>query len=723
MILRNIITLLILALTVNTAKSNTIYLNDAIRKDYIGKNILLFKDTSAKIVFEDVRNNLPLFTPNDNEVVNLGVTTNNNWLYFKLTNNTNHDKAILKIPNPIIDEVSLYIVRSNRIDSILYTNYTPLINREYHHQYYLFDIDIKQNETVECFVKMKSSQQILAPLRIRTEKVLISEITTSDTKSGIYLGIMLVMLFYNLFIYFTVRDKDYLVYCHYIFWVCLTQATLLGYSHRFLWTDNTWLASNMVTICGVMSGIATILFTRSFLRTKYHSKTSNKVLSTLIIIYLIVLTLLFIGKKTEAFQLVNMSAATTSISVIVIAWVIFKRNKYTPAKYFLLSWSVFFTSILVFVAKDYSLVPYNEYTVHAVEIGSALEALLLSFALAGKINILKKEKEISQAEALRISQENEKIIKEQNVVLEQRVTERTTDLRKANQELNLTIDNLKQTQSQLVEAEKMASLGQLTAGIAHEINNPINFVTANVSPLQRDVNMLIDTVETYEKLIFSDQNPKEKELQIEQHKEEIDYEYLKTEITYLLKGMAEGADRTAEIVKGLRIFSRVDEDDLKQASVAEGIDSTLIIMKSLITSNDINVITNYDADLPPIECYPGKLNQVFLNIISNAVYAVNKVHSNTKKGMINISIRKESNENIVVKIEDNGCGIPQENISKIFNPFFTTKEVGEGTGLGMSIAYNTIKKHHGFIEINSEVNKGTLIKITLPIKQPISETV
>lgn len=694
-----------------------VYNNGVTEQSYIGKKVYLYQDTSSKLSFSQVRNRPQIFKLSTANVPNLGVSANNNWIKFRLRNNSDSDKVILNLSNPIIDRVSLYIIRSNKVDSIHYTNFQPLARRSYKHQFYLFDIPLKRGEAVECYLSLNSNQQILAPINISNEKQILARISQSDIRGGLYIGIMLVMLLYNLFIFFAVRDRDYIVYCHYIFWVTLTQSTLLGYSHRFLWPNNTWLSQNMLILCGAMSGIATILFAKSFLRTKKFVPKLSLVLDITIAIYVLSIGLLLSGNSVAAFQTVNMNAALVSILIIFVAWAVFRKN-YAPASYFLLSWSIFFISILVFVSKDFGLVPYNEWTVHAVEIGSALEAIFLSFALAGKINILKREKEASQAEALEIAKENERIIREQNVVLEAKVKERTSELESSNSELNTTLDDLKQAQMQLVESEKMASLGQLTAGIAHEINNPINFVTSNVAPLQRDVEILMDAISTMENLNFSDSSIDDKKKQIEDYKEEIDYDYLKIEISHLLKGINEGASRTADIVKGLRVFSRLDEDDLKLADIHEGIESTLVIANNLL--NGIKVTKQF-SELPIIECYPGKLNQVFLNIISNACHAINKRHNNPADGEIIIKTHSDK-EHVSIEISDNGTGMDENAVKKVFEPFFTTKDVGEGTGLGMSIAYNTIKKHHGQINLKSEIGRGTNFIINLPIINKISET-
>lgn len=691
----------------------TIYTKNALQQDYIGTDVYIFQDSTNTMSLAQIKESSQLFKISKSNVPNLGITTNNSWIRFTLINNSSKNKFILNLSNPIIDEVSFYVVRDQKTDSLFNTNYAPLSERPYKHQFYLFDISIDKGDSVTCYLKLKSSQQILAPLSLNTGKTILSSISVSDIRSGIYMGIMLVMLFYNLFIYFTVRDKEYLVYCHYIFWVTLTQATLLGFSHRYLWPNNAWLAQYMVTFCGAMSGIATLLFAKSFLRAKIHIPRLNKFLSITIIIYLISILLLFSGLPSTAFQLVNINAALVSISIMIAAWMVYRMG-YVPATYFLISWSVFFVSILIFVSKDYGIVPYNQVTVHAVEIGSALEAVFLSFALASKINILKKEKEISQAESLEIAKENERIVREQNVILETKVNERTVELTQSNEGLNKALIDLKEAEIHLIEAEKMASLGQLTAGIAHEINNPINFITSNVNPLKRDINQLLETIQMIEEVSLSSSSTTEKQAQISDYKEEIDFDYLKTEIDHLLNGIHNGASRTAEIVKGLRVFSRLDEDDRKAADINEGLDSTLIIVNNQL-NNSIKVIKNY-GDLPLIECYPGKLNQVFLNILSNAIYAINKQHGDKKEGWIKISTGIQD-EHVFITFEDNGIGMDENTKKKIFEPFFTTKDVGDGTGLGMSIVYNTIQRHEGKISVNSTPQIGTEFSIELPIQK------
>ncbi|MFT6135745.1 MAG: signal transduction histidine kinase, partial [Cyclobacteriaceae bacterium] len=277
-------------------------------------------------------------------------------------------------------------------------------------------------------------------------------------------------------------------------------------------------------------------------------------------------------------------------------------------------------------------------------------------------------------------------------------------------DLNKALDRLKNTQSQLVHSEKMASLGQLTAGIAHEINNPINFISSGMNSLKMSIESIKEILDTYAQL-DEGVDPKELLEEIRELKEDHEYEELMDELDDLVKDINYGVTRTIEIVKGLRVFSRLDEEESKPANINENIDATLTLLKNK-TKNRIKVSKYYDEKMKQIECFPGQLNQVFMNILNNAIQAIPEER---KDGEITIYTEEEK-EVVVIRLKDNGMGIPEEMQQRIWEPFFTTKAVGVGTGLGMSITYGIIEKHNGKIELQSEVGKGTEFVITLPKK-------
>jgi signal transduction histidine kinase len=279
-------------------------------------------------------------------------------------------------------------------------------------------------------------------------------------------------------------------------------------------------------------------------------------------------------------------------------------------------------------------------------------------------------------------------------------------LQEQKEELKITLENLKTTQSQLIQSEKMASLGQLVAGIAHEINNPVTFISAGVDSLNINIEEVQQVLDIYQGI--TPDNVKEKLTEIKKLKEKIEYKETISEINKLIDSVRSGSERTTEIVKGLRTFSRLDEDVLKYVNIHEGLDSTLILMRNKYKERI--EIENLYGDIPEIECYPGQLNQVFMNVLSNAIDAIDD------KGTITI-ITSKSNETVRISIKDTGRGIPEENQSRIFEPFFTTKEVGKGTGLGLSICHSIINRHSGSIEVKSEVGKGSEFVIVLPMTQ------
>jgi len=288
-------------------------------------------------------------------------------------------------------------------------------------------------------------------------------------------------------------------------------------------------------------------------------------------------------------------------------------------------------------------------------------------------------------------------------------------LEQKNKEINSTLGKLKATQAQLVQSEKMASLGQLTAGIAHEINNPINFITTSLQGLQLNLKDLINLQKEYDNI--SPDNAKEKMENISSIKKEIKYDILLSELEELPSNILDGANRASEIVKGLRAFTRLDEDEQKTVNIHKGIDSTISILEHQI-DEQIKVKKEY-GDLPDIPCYPGKLNQVFMNVLTNAIEAI-KSKKELREESITIKTyveEKNGKEYAVIRISDTGPGIPDNIKDKIFDPFFTTKDVGEGTGLGLSISLGIIESHHGTIEVESKPGEGTTFTMMIPIAQ------
>lgn len=297
-----------------------------------------------------------------------------------------------------------------------------------------------------------------------------------------------------------------------------------------------------------------------------------------------------------------------------------------------------------------------------------------------------------------------------NEELEARVEERTEDLAKA-------LHDLQQAQLHLVQNEKMSSLGQLVAGVAHEINNPVNFIYGNLSYADEYIQDLLRLVQLYQ------QHYPQPLSEISGEAERIDLEFLVQDLPKLLESMRIGAARIQQIVASLRTFSRMNEAEIKDVSIHEGIDSTLMILQNRLKAKperpEIKVIKDYGG-LPSVECYAGQLNQVFMNVLSNAIDALEEACEQKKSTTpcITISTKTIDPTQLLIEIADNGIGISQTMQKRLFDPFFTTKPIGKGTGLGLSISYQIVtERHGGSLRCESTPGQGSRFLITIPTSQ------
>lgn len=291
-----------------------------------------------------------------------------------------------------------------------------------------------------------------------------------------------------------------------------------------------------------------------------------------------------------------------------------------------------------------------------------------------------------------------------------------SELRERNksQELETTLEELKLTQARLLLSEKMASLGGLVAGIAHEINNPTSFIYGNIDAAKDYSQDLLDLINLYQKYY------PEPAIEISKHISDIDLDFIAEDFPNLLYSMNQGAERISQIVQSLKDFSHLDEANYKRVDIHAGIDNTILLLQHRINQaphrKRIHIIKEY-TQLPKVECYPKKLNQVFMNIVSNGIDALEEAVAENK--IIDPQIRivtETSDDKVVIRIADNGIGINQDVQERLFDPFFTTKEVGKGTGMGLAVSYQIIVDNHkGELQYISELGKGTEFIISIPL--------
>ncbi len=669
-----------------------------------------FEDSSNKLHINQVSS--ANFSPIDERgILNFGISKSTYWIKLKTQKKLYTKGLILYLDQSRFQISDFFILQpdTHTFKKISLNIADNLSYKKHQGISYSLPNTIDTNEIL--YLKLKAQEAFISRIAVLNNSDLLSNFSLKDIIFGLYSGIMIVMFFYNLFLFVAVRDKSYIFYIFYILFTWLSQITIQGYQVNFIWDFFQGIDKYSVFIFSSISLFFACYFTISFLNTKIFAPVSHKTL--IIYSYLIILNLLigFIIEKHLTFFILQIFIVLGVVIALATSYYIYYKKHFKPAGYYLIAWSVLLLGVVFFIFKDHGIIPYNNFTTYLMQLASAIEVILLSFALADKINFFKKENEIAQAQALNASLENQRLVNEQNIVLEQKVKERTEELEDTNNSLNQALIDLKEAQSQLVDAEKMVALGQLTAGIAHEINNPINFVTSNIKPLQLDFDDLSEVIKRYGNI-----DPKgdiESQLkEIEAYKKEIDLDYLNTEIQNLLSGINEGAKRTAEIIRSLRNFSRLDEGDTKAVDLNEGLESTLVLIRNTLSFN-IEVVKEL-GNLPKVDCMPGKINQVFMNLISNAIQAIKAKEVQNEKEYLTVKSWYE-NQQVKISIKDSGTGMTEEVKHRIFEPFFTTKDIGEGTGLGLSIVFSIIEKHKGNIEVNSAPGEGTEFVLTLPV--------
>ncbi len=303
-------------------------------------------------------------------------------------------------------------------------------------------------------------------------------------------------------------------------------------------------------------------------------------------------------------------------------------------------------------------------------------------------------------------------LKDVNLELERHVAERTLELnqthenlKKEYQHLQALNEKLENAQAQLLQSDKMAGLGQLAAGIAHEINNPVGFVNANLGTLKGYVDSLLSLISVFEQV--SDELPPAVQKRLNEMKSQMDLEYIRQDILDLLSESTDGLDRVKQIVQDLKDFARAGEAVWQESDLHKGLDSTLNVVWNEVKYK-AKVLKEY-GDIPLVRCIPAQINQVFMNILVNAAHAI--------EGMGEITIRSgRDGDQVWISIQDNGRGMTEDVQRRIFEPFYTTKPVGKGTGLGLSLTYSIIQKHHGRIDVESQVGVGSTFTIWLPIE-------
>ncbi len=664
-----------------------------------------------------------------------GFTTSAWWLRLNLRNSSAQAvKRVLEINNFALTSVEFYQPDSNgTYQSIKTGDALPFATRAWPNRFFVFPITLPAHAQQTYYLRIQANDGVLLPIRLWTPAAFHTYERVDYLSQFWYFGMARAMILFNLLMFIAMREAIYLFYVAFIFSLSMALATYGGLAHEFLWPDAT-LWSDISYFVGWSMVLASALqFTRIMLNTAGMVPRVDRLIQILTVIFLLSPIPFALSMHTFAMAaaLLNLFAAMLILGVGLYCAIKRQRSAY----FFLAAFSIALIGAAMTVLRGIGLLPSNMVTINALQFGSALEMILLAFALADRFNIIRREK--AEAEQATLLAQNQTLL----------------------------------AQSQLIQSEKMAALGQLIASVTHEINTPISAIKSsgvNISTALSEA--LIEwpklfqaldaaSVERFSSLIQRANLPakvlstrEERALvrELTRQLDEAGVENARQKADILVQLNAHGTlaetlpllrhaqcelifkaahstakiisstgnvnsavERVAKLIVALKSFSRVDKTStMMQANLQESLESVLTIHHGQIKYG-IELVQHYQ-EIPPILCLPDELNQVWTNLIYNALQAMNQ------KGTLTISISRVA-DNALVSIGDTGCGIPEAIRSKIFEVFFTTKAVGEGSGLGLSIAHKIIDKHGGRIEVQSEVGVGTTFSVYLPYNPSIDQ--
>ena len=675
--------------------SNYIFASNSLIKGY-------WVDTSSNAnIFEVMDMDSNQFKETEKKLIFGGSSDNALWL--KITPGAQTEKKnYIILTNAHLDTVYAYKVMENGTFIEIHTgDHFIFTKREIEFNYFgfIFTPNLKS-----IYIRIKSEGQLSSTVELYSEDEFFKFFRKFNSLIFFYIGIALITIVLNIFLYLRLKDKLFLYYSFSAIAFLLFTLIDKGILFQQIWPNFPEINKFMIVFYCIPVGILTF-FSYRFLNIK---REKNPVIY---IFYIIIFSILFFSIVFNiiigyalALELYLLASYFMIILFISSSIYNYLKTKEQTTLLFLFAWIIYMFASLLYILAYYDILPMTFTTEYSIQFAHISDIILLFIAVMEKVSRIRDDKEEITRNLIYTIEEKKEILEDQTLKLEKLVRERTLELEvindelettneeleatneelyskneiinKQNEELKSTLNYLKEAQVQLIQSEKMASLGILTAGVAHELNNPLNFISGAYEGLK---NYFKDN-----QVIASEAVP------------------------ILLNSIKTGVERATEIVVGLNQFSRHNKLMNEECNIHSIIENCLAILYNQY-KNRIDVKKKLNAKKNCIQGNVGKLHQVFINIISNAIQSI------SDKGEIRIKTEVENNY-IRIEISDTGCGIERVNMDKITDPFFTTKDPGKGTGLGLSISYSIIEEHHGKLKFQSEIKKGTIVKIDFPLK-------
>ncbi|MBW1296450.1 sensor histidine kinase [Aquimarina litoralis] len=662
--------LLILLLPLDLEGQTTVLLDNTSELKDIGLQTQYLEDASLNLTIDDIISDKMMsnFQTNTKETINFSSTASAYWLKFDIKKEVS-DNFYLNVGSAFIDVISLYEYDSS--GQLISTRHTgddlPFDTREVEIGNYLFELDFDPGTTRTFYLRVKCDQPLFFLLRVGTLSNFVAYTHDLDFVQGIYFGFMLLIFLYNLFLYISIRERIYLYYIAYVVIVTWFGASVFGYFFEYFWSDYP-IINKFVVISAGLTMITATLFTQQFLNTKESGSRLHKISMIFLIVGFLVCALVIVGFKIEGLKLSQVGLLAMAAYFLVLG-IRFKLKGFRPAIYYLLAWGALIVGICFTIFESLDMIPVMKY-LNPMQIGSAFEVLLLSFALGDRINMYKKQKEDAQLEALISAKENEKLIQEQNIILERKVEERTAVVALRNKEL--------------VDLNKEKDM--LVSMVAHDLRTPLHQMKGSIWLLDIPNMKLTGDQETY------------------------------------LNAINSSVDRLTDMIGRILDTQALETKKIKLVNetldIVELVEYVAKCFDLIAKEKNIEIGVEAEMGMHLVEIDKNYMIQVLENLLSNAIK-----FSNTESKVV-LRVHSDTHKTRVI-VEDNGPGISEDDQKKLFGKFqklTAQPTAGESsTGLGLSIVKKYVEAMKGTIHCESTLGEGTQFIITLDAKDKLQK--
>lgn len=650
------------------------------------------------------------FVPTRNDLIHPNDRQRAYWFRVEVNNQT-PDEFFMHFVYSGTERISVYEVADNQVIEQRKLGRLDAEQQDYFRYSKLFyPMQVRQGglasgQTHTFYVYMEGIYTTCLYVNARSAIKLMEVIHYEDLFYGLYYGFLLIIVVYGFLLFIRLRDHDTFRYAVWVLSIGLQLALYRGFTTEFLWPTNHAFELYGSALAG-LTGMLHVLFTISLLRLRRHQPMYYRLAWVVFSAYVLGIILFVVttywreqaGRTIDILPPIALVEGVFCLAAAITAY----RHGFRPALYYIIGNLAFFMSIFVFIQYAGGKLAHSFWAYNSIHIGSGIEIIMFTLALVYKVNMLKKRKEEAVREQLKLVQANKQLVDEQNAQLEAKVRQRTDELNIQKNELQTTLTTLQTTQEQLIQKEKMASLGELMAGIAHEIQNPLNFVNNFAEVSAEMMDELKDEIEADHKT---------------------DALALADELVPNLQKINHHGKRAEAIVRDMLQHSRSVAESYQPTDLNDLADECLQLAYQGLRAKDKTINaqlhTDFDPAIQRVALMPQEFSRVLLNLYNNALYAT---HEKQKKmgtdyqPQIWVSTHLENGQ-VVLRIKDNGTGIPPDLVNKIYQPFFTTKPPGQGTGLGLSLSYDIItKRHGGQLDVQTEQGVYTEFMITLPVK-------